>query len=210
MATKPTLLFFNLVTSGFPETRKHNYNQYYDYTDLEKYDSSRMVSISWTISNLKNKKKVSRKDIIIPIDFKIPNADIHNISENFAYCLGINLNDALTILNNHIKKHNVKYIVSHNLSFHLNILLSEIFRNNKHSELLNNINNLEKICIGNKSKKILKLPLKSPYVIDKYKMPNIDELYMYCCKEKIEDIDRYNPEYMVSIISKCFFYLMHN
>ena len=49
---------------------------------------------------------------------------------------------------------------------------------------------------------------KSSYVITKYKMPTLGELYMHCFKEELDT--HFDSEYIVNVIIKCFFYLMNN
>ena len=44
---KNLFLFFDTETTGFPKTKRFQLCQYYPYTDLEKYDSSRIVQITW-------------------------------------------------------------------------------------------------------------------------------------------------------------------
>ncbi len=203
---KPLLLFVDIETNGFPKKKIGVSNQFYHYTKLDKYESSRIVSISWIISDLKKNIKTSKNFIIKPDGFQITNDFIHGITNEIANSKGVEISKVFDDLKNDIN--GVKFIIAHNLIFDLNILLSELHRYGDYNELINNINKLEQTCTGEQTRNTLKIPFKSSYVITKYKMPTLGELYKYCFNKELEN--HHNSEDDVKNLMDCFFYLLKN
>lgn len=132
----------DLETTGLPKTK--GWNNYYSYTEYDKYDSCRAVEIAWIILDTKLQKVIERQYIIKPNGFNIPNSNFHTVTEERAQKEGLEFEEILKILYDDIK--DCGTFLSYNVLFDLNILLSEINRINN-SELLNKINNMKKECI---------------------------------------------------------------
>ena len=183
------VLVFDLETTGFP-TRKPGFNtgrnQYYDYQNNTKYESSRIVQIAWTLIENFDFDKLEDIDINCyirkPINFhEIPPVvvAIHGISYQQAVDEGIILSEILNKKN--LKNDLLKcdYIMAHNVWFDVLILLNELNRI-KFTKCVNKMNQLvinnKMICTGEYSRDICKMPMK--YGIE-YKMPQLRELYKF-------------------------------
>jgi DNA polymerase III epsilon subunit-like protein len=128
-------MILDTETTGLPKIKKNGYN---DYKELDKYDSARMVQLSWLIMNKNKILKI--KDYIIKIDNLQTNyaTSLHGVSDIISDTLGVSYEDAFNEFMNDL--HNVDYIVGHNIDFDINIIKSELFRLNKLNiiELMNN------------------------------------------------------------------------
>lgn len=133
----------DLETTGLPKTK--GWNNYYSYTDYDKYNSCRAVEIAWIILDNKFQKVSEHQYIIKPNGFVIPNSNFHTVTEERAQNEGMRFEEILTILYKDLE--NSGTFLSYNILFDLNILLSEISRLNDQNDLLNKINNMKKECI---------------------------------------------------------------
>ena len=201
---KNLFLFFDTETTGFPKTKRFQLNQYYPYTELDKYDSSRIVQITWAIYDFKQNQKVLKTFYVKPDGFTIDNSEIHGITTKMAKKKGVPIKKVFDTLKKDLK--NVKFIVAHNLVFDMNVLCSELSRYG-YDDLAIVLQKKEHVCTGEKTKDILKLPLNAAYNISKYKMPKLSEMYDYCFGEEIEGHD--NAEVDTIALAKCFFYLVN-
>lgn len=126
-----TEIFIDTETTGLPIKLVDfslDEKSYYHPSQLDKYDCSRIVSISWIIQGV---DYITEKDYyIIPDGFKIPESStkIHGITNEFAEKNGIPLYDALRHLYNDIVKYNCKTVIGHNIAFDKSIILSEMYR----------------------------------------------------------------------------------
>lgn len=193
-------LFLNIETNGLPKTKK-GLDKYYHYSDLAKYNSSRIIRIAWVIYDY-NQKFVCEKDFLIkPKKFNIYNSYIHGITKENALQNGIRIKKAFNKLQKDIK--NVKFIIGHNLPFTMNIVLSEMYRLNLH-ELINEMLKKTQTCTAKKTIHVLKIPFMS----SGYKMPSLPELYKYCFNKKMTN--HHNSLSDAKNIAKCFFFLLKN
>jgi DNA polymerase-3 subunit alpha len=114
---------FDLETTGFPE--RLGYNLYPPPSRISSYDSSRIVQIAYI---LYNSGKIIKKFscIIFPENFVIENSHIHGITQEKAIKEGKKFSEILPEIIKDISAS--EQIISHNLMFDLNILLSEIYR----------------------------------------------------------------------------------
>ena len=138
--------FIDLETTGLPKTK--GYNNYYSYTDYNKYDSCRVVEIAWIVLSPSHEKLLEKQYIVKSNDFVIPTSEIHTITEEKSKQEGILLVDILKELFNDIKTSGT--FLSYNILFDLNILQSEISRLNKITEmndLLLYIESMKKQCV---------------------------------------------------------------
>lgn len=113
------MLVLDIETTGLPQTK--GYNNYYSPKEIQKYNSSRIVSIA-----LLN-DEIEHYHIIKPIDFTIKNSHFHGISQENALKKGISLQEFFgpSILRS-IEKSD--FILGHNIDFDINVLLSELYR----------------------------------------------------------------------------------
>lgn len=153
---------FDTETSGLPD--RLGYNIYHDPQNIECYKNSRIVSISWILSQ--NHNAVEHIYFIIkPEDFEIsPESEsIHGISKEKALLEGVSFDYMLEKFMFAIKQS--KNLIAHNINFDINVLKSELYRRNKFSEL-GELNNKCLICTMNKGKNLMG---KNPKLADLYK-----------------------------------------
>ena len=194
-------MILDLETTGLP-IRK-GFNNYYHYSNLNKYDTSRIVQISWGIYKQDGEKILLRDFVIKPSGFNIPeqSTKIHGIPHNYAKKYGIELLKVIEYLEKDINKINV--IIAHNLNFDINILLSELYRF-KNFNLTNKIKNTKKICTAQTTKGILQIKIIINYEYI-YKLPNLVELYYWCFGKELTGA--HNSKKDVTNLSKIYFYL---
>jgi DNA polymerase III epsilon subunit-like protein len=125
--------------------------------ELDKFNKARLIELGYIVDS----KECSY--LVKPDNFVIENHNIHGITTEMA-------NEGLDIVQVMDKFHNdlleVDMIVCHNISFDMNILLSECFRYNN-MKLLNCINSKYKLCTMKLGKNKLNLP-KNPKLVDLY------------------------------------------
>lgn len=171
------LLLFDLETTGLPHTPK--FNEYYNYIENDKYDSSRIVSIAWCIlKDFPNNEDITCKHYIRKIDSNIiiSNSHIHGITNDIATKNGIELS---TIFDEFIKDLNdVDILVAHNIKFDYNILLNELYRlkpsTNTYLEIVLNYKN-KLLCTCELFKKICNKRMYNGML----KFPKLTEVYQF-------------------------------
>ena len=139
-------------TTGLPQ--KLSMFAYYPYQQVDKYNSSRLVQLSWGIYNLKNACIKLEDYIIKPNGFGINNSHIHGITYEMAK-KGFTLADVIDKFYSDLKL--VDTIVGHNIMFDINILKSEMHRM-KRMDIIREIDNKKIIDTMAKSKNIVKSP----------------------------------------------------
>jgi len=183
------ILFFDTETTGLPIMEKYNF---FDYNNLDKYASARLVSLSYCITDENNNEIKTIDKIIKPTDFVIPEASIliHNITNDKAQQLGIEIKKVLEEFL--IDLLTVDLIVAHNISFDKNIILSENVRNKFSFDLQTELVNKPCVCTAQMSKAKF-----GKY----YKLKDLHDLL--CKKENNEDY--HNSLYDTKICKKCYF-----
>lgn len=170
-------MFIYTETTGFPE-RPSGYNKSYPYTDTKRYDSARIVRLSWAIHDY-HKNLISKTTHTVKPTFVITNSHIHGITQEIADSEGVEWSTVVEHLKNDLK--NVKFLITHNLQFHLNILLSELHRSNHH-DVIQLIQNTKQTCVGEQTRNILKIPT----AYGGNKMPSLSEIHNFCFKKDID------------------------
>jgi DNA polymerase III epsilon subunit-like protein len=164
---------FDTETTGLPVRGA-------SYKDIDKYDSARIVSISWIVS--RNHQPVTQAYYIIkPDGYRISEASIkiHGITNEEAHRDGVPLRTVIELLMEVIPQcHN---IVAHNAEFDMNILRSELFRYMKTiggaSELLDKLNTMNVICTMHKGKEVMNMK----------RFPKLSALYSYLYNEEMQN-----------------------
>lgn len=150
---------FDLETSGLPKSRSN-------YKDIEAFDTSRIVSISWILSQ--GDKIVEQSYFVIKPDNYVmsPGAQaVHGISIEQAMKDGIFIDDMFKELDSSLD--DIDNIISYNIEFDINVLRSELVRYGK-KKLLDKVNNKHHICCMKKAKEFLKTD-KYPKLQNAYK-----------------------------------------
>ncbi len=191
------VLVFDTETTGLPKTK--GFGNFYSYKDLSKYDSSRIVQISWRL--FKNKVCVKEYDYVIkPDNFEIHNSEIHGITTEFANKNGYDLEYVANIFLNDIQEADT--IVAHNYNFDKNILLSELYRKGCFENLISIFESKNSFCTMDKTTNILNLKNKGGYI----KAPRLSELYTFLFNK--DPTNLHDSKYDTRHTSDCFFELI--
>ena len=156
-------IVIDLETTGFPKTKLGGY---YDPSDTEKYDNSRIIQIGYIVINDNNTELLRNSMYVKPDGFTIDNSWVHNITDEiasekghcFKYVMGIFENDIF----------GCDTIISHNIKFDYNVLLSECHRYGL-TGLIEKLEGMEKYCTMLNGKEIMNMR----------KWPKLTELYEY-------------------------------
>jgi DNA polymerase-3 subunit alpha len=162
-------IVFDLETSGLP-IRK-GFDDYFDPSLVHCYNSSRIVQLGYIVMDEKNKEIKRYSSIIIPKDFEINNEHIHNISQEKALKDGKPLGDILKVFFQDVKTS--RLLISHNIKFDFNILMSELYRAGLNN-MIKEFGNKKLYCTMNESKKKYNLN----------KTPKLIELFSYLYQGK--------------------------
>ena len=169
-------LIIDIETTGLPSRIN---NKYYLYSELDKYNNSRIVQISFMLCNEKL-ENIELKDFIVKRDnFSISNYQFHGITNDISTKKGIQFIEIAKILSKYLK--HISHIISHNANFDINIINSELHRyglNTIIDELL--------------SKKILCTMEHTKYLVGIYnnrgiKYPSLSELYNFVLNKNMEN-----------------------
>lgn len=155
-------LIFDVETTGKPKK--------YDAPPDDLSNWPRMVQIAW-IKYDKDGGEIEHGGCIIrPDGFTIPDdaTEVHGITTEIAMKDGVPLKDALNGFLASVDESNL--LVSHNISFDENVVLSELIRENfDHS----NFKNKPKVCTMKDSTRFCQIP----GYYGEYKWPKLSELY---------------------------------
>jgi len=177
-------LVFDTETTGLPARK--SYDDYFDPTDLEKYDNSRLVSIAWVVYDgqvLINKRYYVIKPEGFSINPRDKSTQIHGITQEIAEKEGRFVRHVLNEFYSDLLR--VNQIVAHNLEFDRHIVLSELHRltqTEKSSEspqckkCYDLLSRIQKFCTMKCGKNVTCIPSK--YGND-YKYPKLNELHMH-------------------------------
>ena len=185
-------LFIDTETNGLPNMKNIRYGDYPLYTNIEKYNTARVIQISFMLCD-ENLKELEMYDYIIKREnFEINNFEFHGITNDISDN-GVNFYEAINIFMKTLEK--CKYIVAHNTNFDLNVIKSEFYRRNmiEHIKILTNS---QDICTVKKFKYIVKA--KNKY--NKIKDPSLKELYYYAFNKELENA--HNSKYDVINLQK--------
>jgi DNA polymerase III epsilon subunit-like protein len=168
-------LILDIETTGIPE---RNGYCYYSPKLLKYYDNSRIIEIAYVIISNEMKILEKKSSLIIPDNFEIENSKIHGITKKMCIEEGNTMENILKELRLNIKKYNVNQIISHNVKFDTNILISECYRYNK--LLAKKLLKCNKICTMENGQIFMK----------QRKWPKLEELYKYIFKKEIKQTHR--------------------
>ena len=177
-------LVIDTETTGFPDTP--SYGKYFSYEDNSKYNSSRMVQISFMLCNEKL-EQVEIKDYIVKVDCDIKNSNIHGITNEISTTKGVEFLEITVELLDMLKK--VSHVIGHNLDFDINIILNELHRIDCFS-VIEELKKKTHFCTMKQTKNIVNA--KNTYGI---KDPKLEELYDFAIGRKMEN--SHNSKYDV-------------
>jgi DNA polymerase III epsilon subunit-like protein len=148
---------FDIETSGLPRIPKVGTKRKApEPSDLEAYESARIVSIAWFLVEPASKTIVQQEYYLIkPEDFSIPESAtrIHGITDTFAKTHGIPITSIFEPLNTALKR--TSNIVSYNINFDYKVLKSELIRNEQ-APIVEELASKQQLCAMLMSQKHLK------------------------------------------------------
>ena len=197
-------LVFDIETTGIPARK--GFDEYFPYTNLKKFNRSRIVSIAWCVYSKKGILQTSRYYLVKPVDFKIDDkskaTEINGITSERADKEGVLFTE---IVNNlQLDLETVNKIIAHNILFDITILKSELVRIGE-EELVSKLNTITEYCTMKSSASILKLPCAKENM---YKSPKLMELYNYYFPN--QTFNSHDALEDVKACARCYFKLKSN
>ena len=187
-------LFLDIETSGLPQ--QLGYNKYYPPHELLRYNSSRIIELGYIIADDYGTVLKKYESLVIPDNFTITNSRFHGITDKMCKEKGLTMIQNLKNMLKDMLKYNVNKIVSHNINFDINILLSECVRKNN-NKLLLEINECKLECTMYLGQKYMNY----------YKSPKLIELYEYLFKKKFNQKHRALDD--VNACMECYYKMMY-
>ena len=182
-----TSLVFDLETSGLPI---RNSSKYYHPRKFKYYDNSRVIEIAYNIIDEDGNIISEYNSLIIPEGFDITNSEFHGLTTEECKKDGKYIKNVLLHIENDMLKYGVVRVISHNIGFDLNILLSECYRCN--STLIKKLLSCKKVCTMLEGQEYMKVG----------KWPRLEELYKFLFKEDINQEHRAKSD--VDYCTKCY------
>ena len=170
-------LIFDTETNGLPLCR--GYSDYPSYTLLDRYSNSRIVQISYIITDKQYNKLEEANSIIKADNFTITNSQFHGITDEISEEQGIPFIEFAEQLNNSLDF--VEAIIAHNIQFDIHVLCAELYRYNL-LDIIEKVQSKKHVCTMRRTKYLVCAPFKRGTGI---KDPNLKELYEFVIKEPI-------------------------
>jgi len=191
-------LILDIETSGLPNRIGLSFGHNPFYKDVNKYNDCRIVQISYILCD-KNFNLISNNTYIIkPTDFTIKNSQFHGITNEISYSQG----KLFGIIAKKFYKILLQcsHIIAHNIDFDINVIKSELYRNNL-TDIILEIDKKQLVCSMKETKNIVNIKRGN-----NIKDPSLKELYYYVFKKDIEN--QHNAKYdtynLYKIINKLF------
>jgi DNA polymerase III epsilon subunit-like protein len=160
-------LVIDLETTGLPEK---SYGEYYPHDQIDRYPY--IVQVAWILLDSKL-ERIEKKNYIIKIQQPIPEhtTKIHGITNEMAEAKGVSLTEVLK----EMKKLDFQILVSHNIEFDANILLSNCVLVGD-AEIERILLSKKRYCTMKVATDILCIPgNRGP----EFKYPSLKEMYEY-------------------------------
>jgi DNA polymerase-3 subunit alpha len=182
-------IILDLETTGFPKNQ--GFNKYYPITNLDAYDSSRVIQIAWVVIDENNRIIQDNNYTVKPIGFTITNHHIHNITQEDALKKGKNWDEIIQALQEDFA--NCKLLIGHNIAFDYNVLRSELLRHTKID-----IINVPTFCTMEHAKSIYKV----------WKFFKLPELYLKLFNEPFDT--HHNALEDIYVTARCYYQMTQN
>lgn len=186
-------LIFDLETGGLPIFNTVGPYRFPSFRHLNKYDTARIVSISWIVADENGKLIKQAYHIIRNLDFIIDNnskaVEIHGITQEIATEEGINWHDMYDEFIEDV--HKCDTLVAHNIQFDVSVMLSEMFRYNKQDGITDFLSK-RRLCTMRMGKKAM----------EGTKNPKLSELYKFFFNEEMQNA--HNASYDTLFCQQCF------
>jgi hypothetical protein len=164
------------------------WGNYPDYWDLGKYNTARIVQLSYIVTDYEYNNLYLEDYVIKRENFNITNSVFHSITDEISDTKGVEFNIACEEFYKSLQK--VEYIFAHNIAFDISVIKSELHRRGL-NHILEEIEKKTLVCTMKHTKDIVKILNK----FGKNKYPSMKELYMYCFGKEIENA--HNSKYDV-------------
>lgn len=169
-------IVFDTETSGLPDSK--GFGKFYDYSELEHYNNSRLVELAYIVVDDTNIEVARIERLVIPSGFIVENSHIHGITNAMALECGLPLHDVLKEFEGYTE--GATSLIAHNINFDISIILSEAYRCGM-SSLIEKIKGMEYIdtmILGHNA--ILKtIPENTKVYLNFIKYPKLSELYKF-------------------------------
>lgn len=187
------IMFLDTETTGLPITL--GFDRYYSYKELDKYTNSRIVEVAYVITDDTCNFIKEFQTLIKPQDYTINNSNIHGITNEQALNEGIPIQEFIKFFKNDLL--DIDLIVAHNLNFDIQILLTELFRQQE-GDVINKIIKTNKKCTMKLGKRLNIVPEKG------WKYPKLQELYdkFFPSEERVQNHRALDDTMMCM---KCYF-----
>jgi DNA polymerase III subunit alpha len=195
--TKKMYFIFDTETTGLPIFNKTGFYRFPNYKHLNKYNPSRVVSISWILANEKREKIKQAYHIIRPLDFTIDNSskavEIHGITSEIAEEQGVPWHTMYDEFIEDVSKCHT--IIAHNIQFDVSVMLSEMYRYNQELGISTFIEK-SRLCTMKMGKTAM----------NQTKSPKLSELYEHLYNEPLENA--HDASFDTLYCYKCFAKMM--
>jgi DNA polymerase III epsilon subunit-like protein len=212
----PYFLFFDLETTGLLRGKPWELS----YSKPEQFPN--IVQISWELwyypSNttgyqLRNKspKCILEQDFIVkPEGYTIPgeSSAIHGITQEQAERYGVPIDTILPIFYHYLIEYPNTYIVAHNASFDLTVLLYHKYRYYKRYDIPLPQLYIPYICTMMDTTEMCEILHANPRHPRDFKYPKLGELYKHLFGKTPENL--HNSKWDVKCMIECFHYLYSN
>ncbi len=175
-------LIVDTETNGLPNTKGLEYCCYPLYNDINKYNTSRIIQLSFMICDNKLNKLNMYDYIIKAENFSINNSEFHGITNEISNKDGSNFDIIIDIFYKELK--NCSHIIAHNIGFDINVIKSELYRRHLYHIIIE-LDKKNLICSMEKFKNTVKAKFK--HKSNKIKDPSLKELYKFAFNKEIEN-----------------------
>lgn len=168
-----TVILFDLETTGLPSKAGLRFGETHAFTDTPKYDSARVVQISFMVCS-DQLLTLSLHDYVINSDneFKITNSHIHGITDARSLLLGKSFDAVMDEFREALLTAHT--VIAHNADFDVNVLKAELFRRGS-LDLLDQLDSKSVVC----TMKACKTVVNAQSVYHRLKYPSLKELYEF-------------------------------
>jgi DNA polymerase III epsilon subunit-like protein len=193
-------LFIDTETNGLPNAKNLNlkWGDYPFYKLLDRYNSARIVQLSYMITDNQFKQLELIDHIIKRDNYDINNSVFHGITNDISDN-GIEFDYAFEEFYNSLTK--VTHIIAHNIAFDINVIKSELYRRNK-IYIINEIDKKILLCTMKHTKGILKIINQ----YGRYKNPSLNEIYRFAFNKDMDNAhnSKYDVINMHAVIKKMY------
>lgn len=186
-------LVFDVESVGLPIFNTSGPYRFPSFRHLNKYDTARVVSISWILADENGKLVKQAYHIVRPLDFIIDNnskaVEIHGITQEIAEEKGIPWHKMYDEFIEDI--HKCHTLVAHNIQFDVSVMLSEMFRYNKQDGITAFLSK-RRLCTMRMGKKAMVAK----------KNPKLSELYTFFFNEEMQNA--HDASYDTLYCQQCF------